>query len=197
MAESSNICPKVKRRKLDGIQVEVACPPLLPDYQAYMRGVDRADQLQVYYNIGRRSTKWWKRVFFYIVECAILNSYILDRHIHSAEHARKGRRKRDVLQFRLELAQELIGGFSSRKNPGQPRSMEQEHLKTSLGHWPIHVENKLDCVVCAAIIKKKQLSRSGNQHESRIQCSYCKVHLCVAPGRDCFRKYHVLADYGQ
>ena len=90
--------------------------------------------------------------FFYIVECAILNSHILDRHIHSAEHARKERRKRDVLQFKLELAQELIGGFSSRKNPGRPRSMEQERLKTSLGHWPIHVENKLDCVVCA---KKK------------------------------------------
>ena len=54
VAESSNICPKVKRRKLDGIQVEVACPPLLSDYQAYMRGVDRGDQLQVYYNIGRR-----------------------------------------------------------------------------------------------------------------------------------------------
>ena len=57
VAESSNICPKVKRRKLDGIQVEVACPPLLSDYQAYMRDVDRGDQLQVYYNIGRRSEK--------------------------------------------------------------------------------------------------------------------------------------------
>ena len=36
---------------------EVTCPPLLPDYQAYMRGVDRRDQLIKYYNIGRRSKK--------------------------------------------------------------------------------------------------------------------------------------------
>ena len=91
VAESSSAHPTVKQRRRDGAQVEVACPSVLPDYQAYMRGVDRGDQLQTYYNIGRHSTKWWERVFFYIVECAILNSYILDGNIRSAEHARKGR----------------------------------------------------------------------------------------------------------
>ena len=45
-----------------------------------------------------------------------------------------------------------------------------------------HVDKKLDCVVCAAFIRKKQLSRSGNRHESHIQCSHCKAHPCVAPG---------------
>ena len=99
VAESSSAHPTVKRRRLDGTQVEVACPAVLPDYQVYMRGVDRGDQIQTYYNIGRRSTKWWERVFFYIVECAILNSYILDGHIRSAEHARKGRIN-CVLKFR-------------------------------------------------------------------------------------------------
>ncbi len=34
--------PTVKCRELDGTQIEVVCPPVLPDYQAYMRGVDRA-----------------------------------------------------------------------------------------------------------------------------------------------------------
>lgn len=33
---------------------EVTCPPVLPDYQAFMRGVDRGDQLIGYYNMGRR-----------------------------------------------------------------------------------------------------------------------------------------------
>ncbi len=45
----------------------VTCPPCLPDYQLYMRGVDRGDQLMGYYRIGRRSRKWWKRGFWYIV----------------------------------------------------------------------------------------------------------------------------------
>ena len=49
-----NSPPTVKRRLADGSQQEVVCPPLLPDYQAYMRGVDRGDQYISYYNVGRR-----------------------------------------------------------------------------------------------------------------------------------------------
>ncbi len=170
--------PTVKRRKLDGTEIEVVCPPVLPDYQAYMRGVDRGDQLQTYYNVGRRSTKWWKRIFFYIVECAILNGYVLDSHFHNAEHNKKGRQKRNILQFRLEIANQLIGNFCSRKRPGRPRSLDLERLNNSLGHWPVHVQNKLDCVVCSSIRKKRNTSRPGNRHESRIQCSFCKVLMC-------------------
>ena len=40
--------PTVKRRKIDGSQESASCPPLLPDYQMYMRGVDRGDQMQTY-----------------------------------------------------------------------------------------------------------------------------------------------------
>ena len=35
----------VKRTSQDGSRNDVPCPPLLPDYQQYMRGVDRGDQL--------------------------------------------------------------------------------------------------------------------------------------------------------
>jgi len=45
----------IKRKNADGSQLDVECPSLLPDYQQYMRGVDRGDQLIGYYNIGRRS----------------------------------------------------------------------------------------------------------------------------------------------
>ena len=49
----------VDRRNPDVSKTAVSCPPLLPDYQQYMRGVDRGDQLIGFYNIGRRSKKWW------------------------------------------------------------------------------------------------------------------------------------------
>ena len=42
-----------------------------------MRGIDRGDQLIGFYNIVRRSKKWWKRVFSYIVEVAALNAYTI------------------------------------------------------------------------------------------------------------------------
>ena len=140
----------VKRRQIDGTQVDVECPPLLPDCQAFMRGVDRYDQLIGLYNIGRRSKKWWKRVFSHILECAILNAYVLDSHIHPLEHALRGRKKRDYLTFRLQLAEELIGGFCSSKRAGSRPSCEHCRLTVDLGHWPQQSHKGRHCVVCSA-----------------------------------------------
>ena len=47
----------IPRHAQDGSIVDVPCPPLLPDYQKYMKGVDSGDQLIGCYNMGRRSKK--------------------------------------------------------------------------------------------------------------------------------------------
>lgn len=125
----------VDRRNPDGSKTAVSCPPLLPDYQQYMRGVDRGDQLIGFYNIGRRSKKWWKRIFAYIVECSLLNTYILERHVKPLGHQLREHKKRDFMRFRTEVAEELIGTFRSRKRAGRRRSSEMDRLKVELGHW--------------------------------------------------------------
>ena len=141
----------VPHRLSDGTRPDFECPPLLEDYTAFMRGVDRADQLQSYYNIGRRSRKWWRRVFFYIVECCVQNAFVLDLTLQPADHARVGRQKRDMMKFRLELASQLIGGFSSRSRRGRPRSGEHSQLarlQPSHRHWPVHCTRKNNCSLC-------------------------------------------------
>ena len=62
----------------------------------FMRGVDRGDQLIGYYNISRRSEKWWKR-FGYVIEVAALNAYIIQKEGHPPTH----RSKLDCLKFRV------------------------------------------------------------------------------------------------
>ncbi len=52
-----------------------------------------------------------------------------------------------------------------------------------------------DCAVCSAIIRTNKLTVIGNRHEFRVQCEYCKVHLCVSSERNCFKKYHTLVDF--
>ncbi len=69
----------VERRDKDGIKRNVQCPPLLPDYQKIMKGIDCGDQLMGYYNIGRRSRKWWKRIFSYLLVVSVLNAYVLQK----------------------------------------------------------------------------------------------------------------------
>ena len=143
----------LKRRQADGTRIDVECPPLLPDCQAFMRGVDRSDQMICFYNIGKRSKKWWKWVFSHIVECAILNTYILDSHIHPLEHALRGRKKWDYLSFQLQLAEELIGSLTSHKRAGRRWSGEHtytQRLAPEFGHWPQESPTSQCCVVCSA-----------------------------------------------
>ena len=143
----------VKQQNIDGTQ-DVICPPLLPDYQQYTRGVDRGDQMIGCYNVGRRSKKRWKRVWFHVIKCSILNAFILEKHTKPLEHAQRGHMKRDFLQFCIELAEELIGSFQSRKRSGQRRSTKCDRLKSELGHWPVQAAKKLEChcVVCNTIV---------------------------------------------
>ena len=91
-AETTEPCT-IRRRNQDGSRLDVPCPPLLPDYQQYMRGVDRGDQLVGFYNVGRRSRKWWKRCFSYLLECSLLNAYVLHGLAYPHLHQAKGRKK--------------------------------------------------------------------------------------------------------
>ena len=120
----------VKRRNPDGTSTNVPCPPLLPDYQQYMQGVDRGDKLIGYYNIGRRSKKWWKKVFSYIIECALLNAYLLEQYAEPTLHdpSMKGREKGDFLSFRLDVAEQLIGSHTLRHRSSHPSQNDTQRV---------------------------------------------------------------------
>ena len=47
--------------------------------------------------------------FFYCVEVCNLNSFCMEKMVRPIEHQQRGRKKRDMLSFRLDLARELIG----------------------------------------------------------------------------------------
>ena len=123
----------------------------------------------------------------------------MEKMVRPVDHKQRGRKKRNMLSFRLELAKELVGSFSSRQRVGgRPRSSEHElldRLNPNLGHWPMHVSRKGNCTVCLAMKRKQGLSSVGNCHESRIQCEHCRVYLCVSTERNCFKKYHTLVNY--
>ena len=54
------------------------------DYNQYMLGVDKMDQLVSYYSFLHKSVKWWKKVFFWIVEVVVVNFYIIYKEQTSA-----------------------------------------------------------------------------------------------------------------
>ena len=85
----------------DGIE-EIMKPKVISDYNTHMGGVNKADQLLSYYSFTRRTMKWWKRVFFHLVDVAIVNSYIM--YSESLQDGRKLTHE----QFRVEVASGLL-----------------------------------------------------------------------------------------
>lgn len=50
-------------------------PELITSYNQLMNGVDRNNQLLTYYSINVKSMKWWKKVFWRLLELSIVNMY--------------------------------------------------------------------------------------------------------------------------
>ena len=57
---------------------EVLQKPVVVDtYNHSINGVGRNDQHCTYYSFVRKILKWWKKMFFYLLECSTVNNYIL------------------------------------------------------------------------------------------------------------------------
>ncbi|XP_047103465.1 piggyBac transposable element-derived protein 4-like [Schistocerca piceifrons] len=170
----------VLRRNKDGSRSEVFCPLAVAEHNKIMGGVDRFDQLPERYAVGSRSRKWWHRLFFFLVDLAVVNSYVMWK-LQKTEA--------DQLTVRLHLARQLFSGFSSRKRRGRrvhfqtpkrgvsgvPDEVRLEEVGT---HFPTKGTTNRRCRQCSTKNKEKR---------TKIMCSNCRVPLCVAP---CFSKFH-------
>ena len=57
---------------------QIAKPTIIHNYNHSMNGCDRMDQAVSYYGqFERKTTKWWKKIFHWLLEVAQINAYIL------------------------------------------------------------------------------------------------------------------------
>ena len=76
-------------------------------YTRRMGGVDRADQRIGCYSVSRRSRRWWLRIFYYMLDMAVVNAHILHTSVHPD-------RSMNQLLFRADLFHVLVANFSNR-----------------------------------------------------------------------------------
>ena len=73
-----------------------------------MRGVYRGDQLQNYYNVGRKFRKLWRRIFFYCIEVTISNSFCQEKMVKPVDIYNEGERKETCFHLGLSLQRNLL-----------------------------------------------------------------------------------------
>jgi hypothetical protein len=56
--------------------IETACPQVVINYTNHMGGEDVSDQKCEYYGVGRSSKKWWKFIFYFVLNVCLVNCFI-------------------------------------------------------------------------------------------------------------------------
>ena len=108
-------------------------PACVVAYNHGMGGVDRSDQLSATCRSVRKHTKWYKKLFFYMVDIAVVNAFLIFKKL------RKNKQRITLPQFKVDLARQLlevaeISDYSSR---GHPRSLPTpDRLRGKGGHFP-------------------------------------------------------------
>lgn len=167
----------VSRKQKDGTRKDVPCPSACALYTEKMAGVDRHDQFRAQYSTTRKAMKWWRYLFYFLFDVCLINSYLCMREsVSHVLHTRTGRiRKRNQLEFRMALAEQLIGAYRGPRKRKIPANIDIN----GDGHWPVWQEKRGRCKLC---------SEEKKRHEVFVGCMSCKIHLCIDNG--CFYRYH-------
>ncbi len=139
-----------------------------------MGGVDRGDQMRGYYRCPTKYHKFYMYIFSFLMDVCITNSYILYKRYSSSPT------NKTSLAFRLQLAEELIGDYASKKRAGTSTAVKT----LPIAHFPLHHQDRRRgrCYVC----KTKNIRR-----DSLWFCQACQKWFChTGSSTDCFMTWH-------
>lgn len=167
------------------------CPTIIADYNHFMGGVDLTDQHLSYYSLtARRTIKWWKKVFWRLIDICILNAWIIYRTNHPGNI-----KSHKAFHIRLveELVQPLLDLKASPTCPsylsGIGRRAVSPEVRLNGKHFPSKHHEKRRCSVCST-----STTSSGQKKDTKTKnyCEKCKVFLCFG---GCFEVFHTRTSY--
>ena len=172
----------------DDVEVNQVVKPVVIDlYNKSMGGVAHGDQL-CEYSVGRCCYKWYRRIFWFLIDISICNAFVLCNYRRLGE----GQCKLRQLDFRSSLGKQLIGGFSTTVSVAQSSKRRKiETFALEQGNSSKHFIDKIEgrkrqCVQCK---REGAKTPKGRPIETSFECVQCSVALCKEV---CFNEYHMV-----
>jgi len=124
-------------------------PAIVVDYNRHLGHVDNSDRMANSYTASRRTWKWAKKLFFQLLDLAIVNSYNL---LSSC-----GGKKISHRDFHLTLIREMLAWSGHEPRPSMPVGRPAP-ASTNIGrmntrhnkHWPGRNAKQQHCRVSSA-----------------------------------------------
>lgn len=176
----------VRRRNPDGTATHIKCPEAVAEYNRNMGGVDLHDQLNCYYSYDRKSKRWWLRLFFHLLDIAVVNSFILYLHTYKVNwHPPLKFQPSNQLSFRTELIDQLVNHFTCRKSTGPVVTPVVSLLPS--GHSITDLRQHGVCAGRCQFCSVGKYKKSGQRKETQFGCAKCKIRLCPV---GCWAEFH-------
>ena len=177
----------VRRSKVNGEyrRLNIKQPRVFTDYNVHMGGVDKSDQMIGKYKALRRTSKFWKTLFYHMLDIARVNSYImfqefrsLDKNVNIVELERP--KSYAQLDFTIELIRELS---NISKNMKVPLFVRNPSVTDKHNVQPAPSQKRKNCFRCYRLEKVER--------KAFASCLTCKKHFCFSQTRNCLLLDHV------
>ncbi|XP_013420996.1 piggyBac transposable element-derived protein 4-like [Lingula anatina] len=123
-------------RNIPGTNTPIVVPSIVREYNRFMGGVDRSDQMVSYSTFNARTLKWWKRVTFHVISLAVLNAYLLYKTVTTGNPMlHRVFRKRLV----ADLINSVQGHVVPSKSVGRPSTSDDSLFRLMGQHFPIKI----------------------------------------------------------
>ena len=166
----------------------ISKPQCVIDYNLNMRLVDKSDSMMSTVECKRKTMKWYKKLFYHLVDSAILNAHILYKVSTG--------KKPTLYDFTTEVVRQLLEKYSD-PLPGlgkhwashgdDPTRLMARHFPKTIPATPCKKYAQKPCHVCRTTTQRPKARK-----DTRYMCASCDVALCLEP---CFEQYHTLKYY--
>ncbi|OWZ18198.1 hypothetical protein PHMEG_0007760 [Phytophthora megakarya] len=160
LCTGSAMTPSTISRKIKRVgAIEVACPKAVNDYQDWMGGVDRHDQLRLQSHSLQMSTKfrkYYKSLFLGFLDLALVNAYITHKEGAKIKKTVAMRRSEWFSVLQNQLLQLKAEDFVGVEATPPPVSQKRKRTTTRLTHG---LQQSEDWVVVSGVQKRRQSAK--------------------------------------
>jgi len=155
-------------------------PKCVKEYNKNMGFVDNTDMLLSSVECVRKTMKWYKKIFFHLIDLSLLNAYssyktVTGNHIPNS-------------QFQIELIRQIIEKYQTDRVAKSRPPAKDQPSKLIDRHFP----SQVPATQSGRLARRRcQLCKKNNKRtDTRYMCTECDVGLCAVP---CFNIYHTKA----
>jgi len=155
-------------------------PKSVLSYNLNMGGIDQIDRAVKCYENQRKSTKWYKKVFYHHLDLTLYNAYMVWKLLNPNASLTYKKFILSIIKRIFELHPPFF--------PVRKQQVMNPCLRKTGQHFPnLNIKDGKtkysDCLMCKL---------NGKRMQTKYKCDTCNIFLCISTNPSCFQKYHTL-----